>query len=192
MVPDFFKFMNQMSEKYGTTGKHEVREDALTKALELLEITDNSQAEAHETAFDAESYNPDLIALIATTSPRTIEEYGSHPENIIKNYWTKADGTEYSSETIKEVIRKEKRGEDYFLDQKSQGISDNDICFGIEDLSRHFTLLSDPKGIRALKIRLNNDNVARLRKWDWLIDKIGHEGIDEFIRLVKLGDRFEG
>jgi predicted transcriptional regulator len=191
MVPDFLEFMNGMREKYGSiVGRHKVKEGALAKALELLEISEaDSSAIQKSTMFDARSYNPDLIALVVTTSPKTVEDYASHPENVIKDYWTKTDGTECPADTIKEVLEKEKKGIDYFAEQESHGIPLGDICLGLEDLSRYFTLSPDPKGLNKIKIMLDDNVVARLRKWDWLIDRIGHEGLDEFIKLVRLRDK---
>jgi hypothetical protein len=130
-----------------------------------------------------------MAAVIVTTSPSTIEEYAMHPENAIKDFWTKADGTEFSSTAVREVLRKERKGIDYFREQESQGITMGYICLGLEDLAGNFTMLSDPKGLDALKIRLSKDVMARLRKWDWLLDKIGHKGIDEFVKLVRLRDK---
>jgi predicted transcriptional regulator len=188
MIPEYMEFMEKMRRKYG--GIHEISEYELTKALGLLEIdAPNVSRTPDATKFDAESYDPDMVAVIVTTSPSTIVEYGMHPENVIKKFWTKADGTEFSSNAIREVLRKERKGIDYFREQESQGISIGYFCFGLKDLAEGFTMLSDPKGFDSLKIRLSRDVVARLRRWDWLIDKIGQKGIDDFVKLVRLRDK---
>jgi hypothetical protein len=188
MLPEYMEFMEKMRRKYGSI--HEISEYELTKALRLLEIdAPNVSRTPDVTRFDAESYDPDMAAVIVTTSPSTIEEYAMHPENAIKDFWTKADGTEFSSTAIREVLRKERMGIDYFKEQENQGISIGYYCFGLEDLAGHFTMLSHPKGLDAFKIRLSGDVIARLRKWDWLIDKIGHKGIEDFVKLVRLRDK---
>jgi hypothetical protein len=188
MIPEYMEFMEKMRKKYG--GIHEISGYELTKALRLLGINAPDVSRTPDvTRFDAESYDSDMAAVIVTTSPSTIVEYGMHTENAIKDFWTKPDGTEFSSNAIREVLRKERKGIDYFKEQESQGITMGYFCFGLEDLAGHFTMLSDPKGPDAFKIRLSKDVIARLRRWDWLIDKIGHKGIDEFAKLVRLRDK---
>jgi len=192
MVPDFLDFMNEMRKKYGSImGRHEIKEEALDKALKLLEIPRDSDASerTEPSCFDFESYDPDMLAFVATTSPRTLDKYASHPENVIKEWWTKADGTEFSSERIREIIEMEKRGINIVDEQERQGIQIPDMCFGLEDLVRYFTFLIGQEGLAALKIKLNADVVSRLKTWDWLIDKIGDEGVERLLKLVKLRDK---
>jgi hypothetical protein len=69
IVPDYLDFMSQMREKYGLNGKHELRENALDSARELLDLP-SDLSEANEIPIvDIESFNPDMCALIATQSP---------------------------------------------------------------------------------------------------------------------------
>jgi len=188
MVPDYLDFMSQMREKYGWKGKHELRENALDSARELLDFP-SDLSEANEIPIvDIESFNPDMCALIATQSPRTLKEYASHPENKIKDYWTKVDGSEFSPDEIKEILEMERKGVDIYEEQERRGISLEDMCFGLEDLSIYFTTSPYQRGLSAFKIRLDDDIVSRLKKWQWLVDRIGQEGVDKLVQLVKLRD----
>lgn len=189
IVPDFMEFMDKMRMKYGWAGgRHEIRDNALDEAKELLELpSDLAKADAVPIS-DAELFNPDMVALIATCSPRTLEEYALHPENRIKEWWTKSDGTEFSSKEIRDIIEIEKQGIDIVETQEKQGVPIQDMCFGLEDLSEYFTTSLYSTGLNAFKIRLNDDVVARLKNWEWLLKKIGTENIDKLIELVKLRD----
>ena len=186
IVPNYLDFMNEIKEKYELGKNNLLNEKALEIAIELLEIP-SDRAESNEVNhIDIESFDSSMLALIATKSPKVLNEYVSHPENEIKDFWTKSDGSEFSSEEIKDVIEMEKKGIEIYEEQKSRGISDMDICFGLEDLSISFTTLPNPTGLNAFKIRLNDDVISRLKKWQWLVDRIGPEGIERLVKLVKL------
>lgn len=188
MIPDYLDFMSEMREKYGKKGKHELRDNALGSARDLLDLP-SDLSEANEIPIvDIGSFDPDMCALIATQSPRTLKEYASHPENKIKDYWTKGDGSEFSPDEIKEILEMERKGIDIYEEQERRGISLEDMCFGLEDLSGYFTTSPYQRGLNAFKIRLDDDIVSRLKKWQWLLNRIGIEGIDRLVQLVKLRD----
>jgi hypothetical protein len=189
-VPDFLNFMEQLHAKYGSQfGRHEVKNDAVNKAIELLGIPKRSTDE-HKSRylFKIEDYNPDMRALLATISPRTLLEYASRPENVIKKWWTYPDGKEIPVKIVQRIIRMESMGLDIFKIQEKEGLKFDQMCFGLEDLSRQFTCDDDPIGISIFKIQLKKDDIERLKKWDWLIERIGKNGIKRFIQIVKKND----
>ena len=188
MVPDYLDFMSQMREKYGWKGKHQIKDNAIDSARKLLEFPSDLSHTNDVPLIDFESFDPDMLALVATHSPRVLDEYASRPENRIMDFWTKSDGSEFTPDEINEILELEKNGIDIYEEQKRRGICDEDMCFGLEDLSIYFTASPYQRGINAFKIRLDDDIVSRLKKWQWLLERIGHEGIGRLVELVKLRD----
>jgi hypothetical protein len=202
IVPEFLDFMDKMHEKYGSVkGRHEIKENALDEARRILEMPSAYDIDGEETppTFDSESFDSRLTAIVATRSPRTLDEYASHPENCLKEWWTNSSGQEFPAEEVRRMVDLEAKGIDiYELQEKEKKIKEDEkwsgigrICLGLEDLARKFTCLpeSKRKGMLIFKIELTEDAIQRLEKWDWLLERIGEEGIRRFVRLVKLQDK---
>lgn len=192
MVPDFLDFMSEMHEKYGwVKGRNEVKDDALELARKLLDIPDDFDelTDAEPPIFEIENYDFDLCAILATHSPRTLEEYASHPENVIMKWWTQFDGQEIPAKDVMKIIELEGKGINIYDLQDKNGVERGRRILGLEELAESFTCLSNPKGLRKLKIKLTDDVIKRLGNWDWLLERIGKRGFDRFIRIVKMHDK---